>query len=66
MRRSVDIIIDMLGSGITADQIIEDHTELKKEDIPASLNCEYLDSSLMIGPFNWSGKSSKSHKWNIK
>ena len=40
MRRSVDIIIDMLGSGITADQIIEDHTELKKEDIPASLNCE--------------------------
>lgn len=40
MRRSVDIIIDMLGSDITADQIIEDHTELKKEDIPASLNCE--------------------------
>ena len=40
MRWSVDIIIDMLGSGITADQIIEDHTELKKEDIPASLNFE--------------------------
>lgn len=28
----------MLGSGMTTDEILEDHKELEKEDILASLN----------------------------
>lgn len=38
MRWPVEVIIDLLGSGMTMDQIIEDHPELEKEDILASLN----------------------------
>lgn len=38
MRWPVEVIIDLLGSGMTIDQIIEDHPELEKEDIQASLN----------------------------
>lgn len=38
MRWPVEIIIDMLGSGMTIDQITEDHPELEREDILASLN----------------------------
>lgn len=38
MRWPVEVIIDMLGSGMTVDQIREDHPELEKEDIWASLN----------------------------
>lgn len=38
MRWQVEVIIDMLGSGMTIEQIIEDHQELEKEDILASLN----------------------------
>lgn len=38
MRWPVEVIIDMLGSGMTTDQILEDHKELEKEDIMASLN----------------------------
>ena len=38
MRWPVEVIIDLLGSGMTIDQIIEDHPELEKEDILASLN----------------------------
>jgi len=38
MRWPVEVIIDMLGSGMTIDEIIEDHPELEKEDIFASLN----------------------------
>lgn len=37
MRWSVEMIIDMLGSGMTTDEIIEDHPELEKEDVLASL-----------------------------
>jgi uncharacterized protein (DUF433 family) len=37
MRWPVEIIIDMLGSGMTNDEILEDHPELEKEDIWASL-----------------------------
>jgi len=32
------VIIDMLGSGMTTEQILDDHEELEKEDILASLN----------------------------
>lgn len=38
MRWPVEVIIDMLGSGMTIEQITEDHPELEKEDILASLN----------------------------
>jgi uncharacterized protein (DUF433 family) len=38
MRWPVEVIIDMLGSGMTIDQILDDHKELEKEDILASLN----------------------------
>ena len=45
MRWPVEVILDMLGSGMTADQIIEDHPELEKEDILASLNYAKLNLS---------------------
>jgi uncharacterized protein (DUF433 family) len=38
MRWPVEVIIDMLGSGMTIEQITEDHQELEREDILASLN----------------------------
>lgn len=37
MRWPVEVIIDMLGSGMTTEQILDDHKELEKEDILASL-----------------------------
>jgi uncharacterized protein (DUF433 family) len=37
MRWTVEIIIDMLGSGMSTEEIIADHPELEKEDILASL-----------------------------
>ena len=38
MRWPVEVVIDMLGSGMSIEQILEDHKELEKEDILASLN----------------------------
>jgi uncharacterized protein (DUF433 family) len=38
MRWPVEVIIDMLGSGMTINEILEDHPELEKEDILAALN----------------------------
>ncbi len=38
MRWPVEVIIDMLGSGMSIEQILEDHKELEKDDILASLN----------------------------
>jgi uncharacterized protein (DUF433 family) len=37
MRWTVEIIIDLLGSGMSINEIIEDHPELKRDDILASL-----------------------------
>lgn len=37
MRWPVEVIIDMLGSGMTIEEIIEDHPELVGEDILACL-----------------------------
>lgn len=37
MRWTVEMIIDLLGSGMTSQEILEDHPELEKEDILASL-----------------------------
>ncbi|MBU0489685.1 MAG: DUF433 domain-containing protein [Bacteroidetes bacterium] len=38
MRWPVEVIIDMLGSGMSTEAIIEDHPELEKEDILACLH----------------------------
>ena len=38
MRWPVEVIIDMLGSGMSIGEILEDHPELEREDILASLN----------------------------
>ncbi len=37
MHWTVEMIIDLLGSGMTNEEILEDHPELEKEDIVASL-----------------------------
>lgn len=37
MRWPVEVIIDLLSSGMTMEQIIEDHPELEKDDVLASL-----------------------------
>lgn len=33
MRWPVEVILDMLGSGMTVEKIMEDHPELEREDI---------------------------------
>ena len=38
MRWPVEVILDLLGSEMTMEEILEDHPELEKEDIIASLN----------------------------
>ena len=38
MRWPVEVVIDLLGSGMSIDQIIDDHPELEKEDILACLH----------------------------
>lgn len=38
MRFPVEVILDMLGAGMSMNEILEDHPELEKEDILASLD----------------------------
>jgi uncharacterized protein (DUF433 family) len=45
MRWPVEVVIDMLGSGMLSEQILTDHPELEKEDIFASLNYAKLNLS---------------------
>lgn len=45
MRWPVEVILDMLGSGMTPEEIIEDHPELEPEDIHACLNFARLSVS---------------------
>lgn len=45
MRWPVEVILDMLSSGMTPSQIIKDHPELEKEDITACLNYARLSIS---------------------
>lgn len=37
MRWPVEVIIDLIASGMSFDEIIADHPELEKEDMLASL-----------------------------
>ena len=46
MRWPVEVILDMLSSGMTIPDILDDHQELEKEDIVACLNYAKL---LMTG-----------------
>jgi uncharacterized protein (DUF433 family) len=45
MRWPVEVIIDLVGSGMGFDQILIDHPELEKEDIIASLHYAKLNLS---------------------
>lgn len=48
MRWSVEMVLDLLGSGMQINEIIEDHPELEKEDILACLH--YAKLSLSAKP----------------
>ena len=43
IRWPVEVIIDMIGSGMGFDQILSDHPELEREDIIASLHYAKLN-----------------------
>ncbi len=45
MRWPVEVIIDMIGSGMSFDQILSDHPELERDDIIASLHYAKLNLS---------------------
>ena len=45
MRWTVEMILDLLSSGMTSQEIIEDHPELEKEDILACLQFAKLQLS---------------------
>ena len=38
MRWPVEVILDMINSGMSLSEILEDHPELEREDITASLS----------------------------
>jgi uncharacterized protein (DUF433 family) len=45
MRWPVEVILDMLGSGMSVEEILSDHDELEKEDILACLQYAKLSLS---------------------
>ena len=45
MRWSVEMVLDLLSSGMSNNEIIEDHPELEKEDILACLKFAKLSVS---------------------
>lgn len=45
MRWPVEVVLDLLGSGMSIDEIIEDHPELENDDILACLNYARLHLS---------------------
>ncbi|MCB0759499.1 MAG: DUF433 domain-containing protein [Flavobacteriales bacterium] len=45
MRWPVEVVVDMLGSGMGPSEIIAEHPELEKEDILACLNYAKLTVS---------------------
>jgi uncharacterized protein (DUF433 family) len=38
MRWPVEVVLDLLSAGMSVEEILEDHPELQKEDIQASLS----------------------------
>lgn len=45
MRWPVVVLLDLLGSGMSYEQILEDHPELEIEDIYAAINYALLNLS---------------------
>lgn len=45
MRWPVEVILDMLGSGMSVEEILSDHNELEKEDILACVQYARLSLS---------------------
>ena len=45
MRWPVAVLLDLLGSGMTCQEILEDHPELQIEDIYAAINYAVLHLS---------------------
>jgi uncharacterized protein (DUF433 family) len=45
MRWPVEVIIDLLGSGMSTEEILSDHPELEKEDVLAALQFAKLTLS---------------------
>lgn len=45
MRWPIEVIIDMLGSGMSMEEILQDHPELQREDVLASLQYAKLSLS---------------------
>lgn len=45
MRWPVEVVLDLLGSGMSIEEIIEDHPELEKDDVLACLNYARLHMS---------------------
>jgi uncharacterized protein (DUF433 family) len=45
MRWPVEVVSDMLGSGMSVEEILEDHPELEKEDIFVCLQYAKLSLS---------------------
>ena len=39
MRWPVEVVLDLVGSGMTMDEIIAKHPELEREDMVACLHC---------------------------
>jgi uncharacterized protein (DUF433 family) len=39
MRWPVDLVLDMVASGMSMDEIVADHPELERDDILACLAC---------------------------
>jgi uncharacterized protein (DUF433 family) len=49
MRWPVEVILDMLSSGMNNEQIIAEHPELEQQDIFAALNyAKYLASGMSL------------------
>jgi uncharacterized protein (DUF433 family) len=46
MRWPVEVIIDMLGAGMTTDEILDDHPELERADV---LACIQYAKSMLTG-----------------
>ncbi|WP_408645504.1 DUF433 domain-containing protein [Thioalkalivibrio paradoxus] len=58
MRWPVEVVLDLVGSGMTMDEIIADHPELEREDIVACLH--YARLLLSGEPVRHVSESSKA------
>ncbi|MCJ8167395.1 DUF433 domain-containing protein [Pontibacter sp. E15-1] len=52
MRWPVEVVLDLLSSDMTKEEILEDHLELEKEDFVACLNFAKMLLSVSCSAFN--------------